>query len=51
MERSQIYFTKQEKDFFKKEAKQKGISMAELIRRVLDSYMELKNKEHENKKI
>jgi hypothetical protein len=42
VERSQIYFTKQEKDFFKKEAKEKGISMAELIRRVLDNYIDKK---------
>ena len=45
MERSQIYFTKKEKDFFKKEAREKGISMAELIRRVLDDYMEKKRYE------
>ena len=44
MERSQIYFTKREKDFFRKEAIEKGISMAELIRRVLDDYMEKKQK-------
>lgn len=45
MERSQIYFTKQEKDFFKDDAKKKGISMAELIRRVLDEYIEKKLKQ------
>ncbi len=40
MIRNQIYLTKNEVDFFKKEAKKLGISMAELIRRVLDSYIE-----------
>jgi hypothetical protein len=39
MERTQIYFTKHEKKFFKEDAKKIGISMAELIRRVLDEYI------------
>ena len=41
MERTQIYFTKREKSFFREEAKKKEISMAELIRRVLDDYMDM----------
>ena len=39
MIRTQIYFTKRQKQFFKKEAKKLEISAASLIRRVLDKYM------------
>jgi len=44
MERTQIYFTKKEKEFFKEEARELGIPMAELIRRVLDNYIEKNEK-------
>ena len=39
MERTQIFFTKRQKIFFKKKAKKLEISYASLIRRVLDSYI------------
>ena len=47
MERTQIFFTKRQKDFFKKEAKKLEISYASLIRRVLDSYIKKNEKKGE----
>ena len=43
MVRTQICLTKQEHEHFKVEAKRTGLSMAEIIRRILDKYMEEKN--------
>jgi hypothetical protein len=40
MERSNIYFSKPQKAALEKIAKTKGISTAELIRRILDEYLE-----------
>lgn len=40
MIRTQIYLTKKEREFFKKEAERLGIPMADAIRRALDQYIE-----------
>ncbi len=40
MIRTQIYFTKRQKKFFKKEAKRLQTSSASVIRRVLDSHID-----------
>ena len=40
MIRTQIYFTKRQKKFFKKEARRLQTSQASLIRRVLDRYID-----------
>jgi hypothetical protein len=40
MERTQIFFTKRQKKFFKKEAVRLEVSYASLIRRVLDDYID-----------
>ena len=45
MKRTQIYLTKQETVKLKKEAQELGISKSELIRRILDLYL---NKEDVN---
>jgi len=42
MNRTQIYLTDKEQDILKKEAVSIGISKAELIRRILDSYISKK---------
>ena len=44
MERTQIYFTKRQKNFINKESKKWEISYASLMRRVLDSYIEKQQK-------
>ena len=44
MERTQIYLTKNEKKEIKKEANEIGISKSELIRRIIDLYIDEKNK-------
>jgi len=43
MIRTQICLTEKEKETLEKESKTIGISMAELIRRILDKYIEDKN--------
>lgn len=45
MIRTQICLTKKEKEQLQKEAKEMGISMADLIRRILDKYLETKKQE------
>jgi len=51
MIRTQIYFTKRQKRFFKKESKRLQITTASLIRRVLDQHIDQKNREeHKNGK-
>jgi len=44
MIRTQVCLTKKEKEVLEEESKKIGISMAELIRRILDEYIERKNK-------
>lgn len=44
MKRTQIYLTEKEQEYLKKEAKEIGISKAELIRRILDDYLKKKIK-------
>ena len=39
MKRTQIYITENQSIKLKEEAKELGISLAELIRRILDSYL------------
>jgi len=48
MQRTQIYFTKRQISFFKKEAKKLEISYSCLMRRVLDSYIDKKKEENKN---
>jgi len=50
MIRTQIYFTKRQKQFFKKEAKRLQTSQASVIRAVLDKYMDQKSVEVGNEK-
>ena len=45
MIRTQICLTKKEKEQLQKEAKEMGISMADLIRRILDEYLMAKKQE------
>ena len=45
MIRTQIYFTKRQKQFFKKEAKRLQTTQASLIRRVLDQHIDQKERE------
>ena len=40
MKRNQIYLTDMQKEQLTKLAQKKGISMSELIRRILDDYLE-----------
>ncbi len=40
MIRNQIYLTERQVKIIKREAKDSGISMAELIRRILDKYLD-----------
>lgn len=40
MRRTQICLTPMQSDYIKKEAKKRGIPMAELIRRILDDWRE-----------
>lgn len=42
MHRTNIYLTERQEKMLQKEATKLGISMAELIRRVLDTYLERK---------
>jgi hypothetical protein len=42
VERTQIYLTKQERSFFRKEAYEREITMSEVIREVLDKHIEEK---------
>ena len=42
MIRTQIYFTKRQKQFFKKESKRLQVTSASLIRRVLDQHIDQK---------
>jgi len=48
MIRTQIYFTKRQKRFFKKEAKRIQTSASSLIRQVLDQYLDQKNRGDKN---
>jgi len=50
MIRTQIYFTKRQKRFFKKEAKRLQTTQASLIRNVLDRYIDHKGEEKGNEK-
>ncbi len=50
MIRTQIYFTKRQKQFFKKESKRLQTSQASLIRAALDSYIDQKSKRGINEK-
>jgi hypothetical protein len=43
MERTQIYLTKKEREYLKKIAKEEGLAMSEIIRRILDNYIEENN--------
>ena len=45
MIRTQIYFTKRQKQFFKKEGKRLQTTQSSLIRSVLDRYIDQKNRE------
>jgi len=40
LKRTNINITEAEYDFLQKESEEKGLSMSELIRRILDEYME-----------
>ena len=42
MIRTQICLTKREKDELQNKAKEMGLSMADLIRRIIDNYLEIK---------
>ena len=46
MIRTQIYFTKRQKKFFKKESKRLQETSASLIRRVLDQYIDQRDREN-----
>lgn len=48
MIRTQIYFTKRQKKFFKKEGKRLQTTQASLIRSVLDRYIDQRNREDRN---
>jgi hypothetical protein len=41
MIRTQIYITEKEQEFLRKEAEEMGISMAEVIRRILDEHIKV----------
>jgi hypothetical protein len=43
MKRTQIYFTENENCFFKKKMKSTGLSMAEIVRRIVDMFIENQN--------
>lgn len=45
MIRTQIYFTKRQKQFFKKEARRLQTTQSSLIRRVLDQHIDRKREE------
>ena len=45
MIRTQIYFTKRQKKFFKKESKRLQETSASLVRRVLDQYIDQRDRE------
>jgi metal-responsive CopG/Arc/MetJ family transcriptional regulator len=47
MNRTQIYLTEKQMDFLKKVSLEDDISMSELIRRIIDSY--IKEQKNENK--
>ena len=42
MIRTQIYFTKKEYEFLLKDSKEKGLAMADIIRRIIDKYYDEK---------
>lgn len=46
MNRTQIYLTKKQMDFLKKVSLEDDISISELIRRVLDLYIQEQNNEN-----
>jgi len=48
MIRTQIYFTKRQKSFFKKEARRFQTTQSSLIRGVLDGYIDKKSREERN---
>ena len=50
MIRTQIYFTKRQRSFFKKEAKRLQTTYSSLIRSVLDKHIDQKNGESNNGK-
>ena len=50
MIRTQIYFTKRQKKFFKRESKRLQTSQSSLIRGVLDRYMDQKKREEDSEK-
>ena len=50
MIRTQIYFTKRQKQFFKKEAKRLQTTQSSLIRNVLDKYIDQKSGGEKNGK-
>lgn len=45
MNRTQIYFTEDEHRFLKKKAYENDVSMAEIIRRIIDEYMQKEERE------
>ena len=45
MERTQIYFTEKEHKFLKKKAYENDTSMSEVIRKIIDDYIEKEGKE------
>jgi len=50
MERYHLYVTSRQKKLLKSKSKEIGISCAELIRRVLDKYIDQKEREGKNGK-
>ena len=40
MKRTQIYFTEKEKEFFEDKMSKTGLSMAEIVRRIIDMFVE-----------
>ena len=52
MKRTQIYLTERQIEILNKESDNKGLSLSELIRRIIDGYLELKleNKQWQNQK-
>jgi metal-responsive CopG/Arc/MetJ family transcriptional regulator len=50
LKRTNINITKSEYKYLQKESEEKSLSMSELIRRILDEYIEEKNNKHGYKK-
>lgn len=44
MKRTQIYFTDRERLFFKSQMKTTGLTMAEIVRRIVDIFIENQDK-------